>query len=156
VINQNPVNQDKALELWNIAKGQKIETSSSNPHSTGPDVLAISSDSTLLARDDGGTLVQIYRLSDGKLVRSFNIASSEDFEHAIWSPDGKYIAEGKDGVTIYDVSTGKAVTTVGRTDATHQILHIVWSPDSKELATMTGPSKPTDPSASTFNVWKLQ
>lgn len=87
-------------------------------------------------------------------MRSFTIAST-DFEHAIWSPDGKYIAAGTSGVTIYNASTGKVVTTVGRTDATHQILSIAWSPDSKGLATMTGPVDVNDPAAATFNVWNL-
>ncbi len=156
VVSRNPVNQDKALELWNITRGQKIEVFPSNHNGSGPDVLALSSDSTLLARDDGDTQVKIYRLSDGKFVRSFPFPiGSLAFEHATWSPDDKYIAAGKSGVTIYDVSTGKAVTTVGQTDASHQILSIAWSPNSEGLATMRGPADLNDPSAATFNVWNL-
>jgi WD40 repeat protein len=148
--------KSKKLEIWDVNSGTKLNS----PVPAGHDSnfgSAISPDDSQLAIDEG-SVIQIYSISNGKLLTSFENNVSRLGVHTIaWSPNGEYIAVSTDVIKIYDVNAKKIAATFGKVDAQRWITTLTWAPDSTGLASSTmlltdGVPSDTD---NTVNVWTL-
>lgn len=90
---------NNTINLWNVSNHRLVRTlTGSEAYS-----LSFSPDGRYLA--SGGPNVDIYRVSDGRLVRTFKgKAYSVSF-----SPDSRFLASGGNGATIWRVSDGTLV-----------------------------------------------
>lgn len=144
-------NKTATLTLWDVNAGKQASSTSFPAAAFGAQ---LSPDGSLLALDQKGK-IEIYNTADGKLLTSFaNKATGENAPTLAWSPDGKYLAEGADAITIYDIAAKKLATTLGQADGQHWITNLTWSSDSTGIASSTTPLGNAS-SDVTVNVWQL-
>ena len=128
--------------LWDLNSGRKVRE-------IGQDrivhAVAFSPDGKYLAITThpytrGGETV-LWDLNSGRKVREMEYRASSTTIHAVaFSPDGQYLATGNlhkytsslDGVTVWEVSSGKVVQQIEHTGAVHAV---AFSPDGQYLAT---------------------
>jgi WD40 repeat protein len=96
-----------------------------------PDVV-FSPNGKLLATGGYGTMVRLWRVEDGQLIRTFDAGPVEGGLTPEFSPDGRLLAIGNRNSTtgIVDVATGKLLVSLPKT-MSHEIQ---FSPDGKTLA----------------------
>lgn len=144
----------KEFDFWDLNKKKQVSTLLS-PLPDLSALTAISPDGSQVAVANGKQ-IEIYTTADGRRASSFSTAQSfTDSSMSIaWSPDGKYLAEGTNAITIYNVQAKSAVATFGQVDAQHAITTLAWAPDSKGLVSATGPIANSS-SEATVHVWAL-
>jgi WD40 repeat protein len=146
------------FEVWDVNGGKQISTISPTGNPSKLSTWAFSPDGSLLAFGKSSGQTQIYTTADGKQQSSFSSVKTDPAFLGIalaWSPDGKYLAEGTNAVSIYDVNAKKAVETLGQGDAQHQVVGMAWSPDSKELISSVATTGKSAQSDVTLSVWAL-
>lgn len=98
--------------------------------------VAISPDGTMLASVRAGRPVHLWRLEDGKLIRTLG-DGQEIFQDVGFSPDGRLLAaSGKNGTRLWQVNNGELRRTfLSRpgSDSVRPTKH-AWSPDGAQLA----------------------
>ncbi len=133
------LDQGANIRLWNWRTGKIIRIpDDSNASRKGFDnfksvPIVFSPDGqALFARNASGSTSQLWNISTGKLLRSFD-AKSLINDVAI-SPDGKTLATGiHDNATkLWDVNTGKLIHTL--TGHAGEVKSVAFSPDGKTLA----------------------
>jgi WD40 repeat protein len=144
----------KVFAFWDLNKKKQVSTFL-NPLPAIRAITVLSPDGSQVAVAEDKQIV-IYTTADGKLASSFSAAQRSTVRPTsiAWSPDGKYLAEGTNTITIYDVQTKKAVATFGQVDAQHTITTLAWAPDGKGLVSATGTIDNSSPEA-TVHVWAL-
>lgn len=108
--------------------------------------LRFSRDDRLLLCGGAGNGVNLYDATTGKLLRSYENRSTDEFEFAAdFSPDGKLAAFPTGGanspIVLWDTQTGKVQRT-WRTDLRHGLTAVEFSPDGRLLATASAYSNP--------------
>ena len=123
----------RIFAFWDLNNKKQVSTFLSTLSET-PGITAISPDGSQVAVAEDGQ-IDIYNTANGRQASSFSAARmpSNRPTNIAWSPDGKYLAEGMNSITIYDVQAKRAVATFGRVDARHAITALAWAPDSGGL-----------------------
>ncbi|BAY31968.1 WD-repeat protein [Nostoc carneum NIES-2107] len=133
------LDQGANIRLWNWRTGKIIPIpEDSNASAKGFDnfksvPIAFSPDGQeLFARSGSGSTSQLWNISTGKVIRSFD-AQSLINDVAI-SPDGKTFATGvrDNAIKLWDVNSGKLIYTL--TGHTAEVRSVTFSPDGKSLA----------------------
>ncbi|MBD2342116.1 WD40 repeat domain-containing protein [Calothrix sp. FACHB-156] len=133
------LDQGANIRLWNWRTGNIIRIPDDpNASARGFDNLksvpiAFSPDGqAFFARSGSGSTSQLWNISTGKVIRSFD-AKSLINDVAI-SPDGKTFATGvrDNAIKLWDVNTGKLIHTL--TGHTGEVRAVAFSPDGKNLA----------------------
>lgn len=122
------------IRVWDILTGNKIFDLSSGYF----DSLDWSPDGRLLAA--GGRYdnnIKIWRMSDGKKVRTLN-KHRHWIDNVTWSPDGKLLASGSRdcSVKIWDLNEANPLkhTLLYTNFTAGELAALAWSPDSKIIA----------------------
>ncbi|MGA9773037.1 MAG: caspase family protein [Blastocatellia bacterium] len=123
-------NYNDTIKVWNVTDGQELKTFAD--HSEFVYSLTISPNGKTLASKDFKRNFKLWDVATGKAL--INIASTVSSYGGMlfaFSPDGKILAlQGKDGITLWDVQTGKELRTlIGQ----EYISSIMFSPDGKTL-----------------------
>lgn len=118
------INADSTVML-DAATGRLIKIMQSEPAFS----LAWSPDSKRLAIGAINSAC-VYDVETGTKLMAFDAGPSRNAQVA-WSPNGKYIATGSNGVQLWDANTGTAHSSLG---PTRDVFSVAWSPDSRFLA----------------------
>jgi WD40 repeat protein len=133
------LDQGANIRLWNWRTGKIISIpDDSNASTKGFDnfksvPIVFSPDGQILfAKNGSGNAIQLWNLSTGKFLRSFD-AQSLINDVAI-SADGKILATGirDKAIKLWNVSTGKLINTF--TGHKGEVRSVAFSPDGKTLA----------------------
>jgi WD40 repeat protein len=133
------LDQGANIRLWNWRTGKIIRIpDDSNGSRRGFDnfksvPIVFSPDGqALFARNGSGSTSQLWNISTGKFLRSFDAKSL--INYVAISPDGKTLATGiHDNATkLWDVNTGKLIHTL--TGHADEVKSVAFSPDGKTLA----------------------
>lgn len=117
-----------AIELWDVATGQKTATLLG--HRGWVSSLAFSPDSKRLASGGEDQEVFLWDLATGKSALTLKGESGKVLSLA-FSPDGKTLTSGSQEITFWDLATGKQTATLG--GHTTQISCLALHPDGKTL-----------------------
>jgi hypothetical protein len=117
--------------LWDVATG-KLTATLTDPNGQGPDALAISPDSKLLASADGNDHVYLWDIAARKLITTFASPNAGAPYAVAFSPDGTLLATGEGGnqVDVWDVATGRLSRKIL---GLVPISGVTFSPDGKLL-----------------------
>ncbi len=146
---------DRVILLWDAARRRvvrKIAIEGEHPPRVGagdrrPIGLAFSPDGTNLAAGIriAGAEIQLWRVSDGTLVRHFKSPKPTSVDSIYFSPDGKLIAaKGFGGPPVlFDAGSGKELDSFGKVfdlvgDAFQGDSPMAFSPDGRTLAAIGG------------------
>lgn len=153
-ITSQSIGGTKHFAFWDL-KQQKQISPLMSPLPDLQGLSALSPDGSQIAVA-GDKQIDIYTTTDGRRVSSFSAARMPNDRPTtiVWSPDGKYLAEGADAITIYDVQAKRAVTTFGQVDAQHEITMLAWATDGRGLVFATDLVN-TSSAESTVHVWFL-
>lgn len=128
-----------AVKLWDVATGELARIFPGiHQAAFSPDGKTIACQAAASATDKATGRVDLYRLQDGSLVKSF---ASEAGASASWltciqfSPDGHLLAasDWNGIVTLWDVATGERKLTIA--DHKAGVLSVAFAPDGAMLAT---------------------
>lgn len=131
---QNGFSQVQVIEIWDVATGQMITTLGGKDlkfYLTLQSMLWAPDHRRLATISYGDTetdVWQIWDASTSQKLHSVNIPSAQD---AVWLPDGKSIAS---GLAVYDVETGKKLTTYSLDQYGGTADSVAWSPDGRRIA----------------------
>ena len=105
-----------------------------------------------------GNSVEIGSVMTGDLSGSFEDKEGANMSSSggtlAWSPNGRYLAEGKFSLHIWDVKTQKMVVTLTKDDGNvYAISALAWSPDGAMLASSFMQHEGTAFSHYIVNVW---
>jgi WD40 repeat protein len=166
---------NKSIEIWNITSGKLMKTIAAGQQAGYP--MAWSPDSASLAvslwnAPTQYSGVQVWSVKSATPVATFQDKGNNTGDGVMgltWSPDGKYLVESSNSIHVWDVASGKLVTTFGKVTnisakkgqsmTTLMVMAVDWAPNGDSLASMTTslsllPSGQMDISH-TLNVWKL-
>ncbi|NSW79107.1 MAG: hypothetical protein HPY54_08750 [Chthonomonadetes bacterium] len=136
--------RDGTVRVWNVASGETVRSiADGNPVTS----VAFSPDGQLLATgSEGTTLVKIWRLNDGSLVRTLS-GHTLAVQSVAFSPDGQYLASGSADrtVRVWQVDSGDSLHTLsGHTLA---VQSVAFSPDGQYVASGSADN--------TVHVWRV-
>jgi WD40 repeat protein/serine/threonine protein kinase len=126
---------DGTAKIWDTSSGNKIKTFKG--HIFGLNSVTFSPDGRLLATSSFDRTVKIWTIASQRIsvgpMQSHGTTFSPDGKRLAGSPQSDPMALSGRGVTLWEVDTGKVVTTLeGLTEVVHSL---AFSPDGKRLAT---------------------
>ena len=124
------VGDDKMARIWDSTNGKELATMSG--HEERIDDLAWSSDGRQVATASAlDNRIIVWDAANGHLLDTL----SGPYGIVAWSPDGKRLATGDSGVTVFDAESRREIVPSNGVASDPEILCIAWSPDSSRLAT---------------------
>lgn len=125
---------DGSIRLWHPHKGQ--ERRLPTHHKQAVQAIALSKDGSRLAAGSEDGVVSIWDLrSFAHQIDLVNQDSHEPIEFLQFAPDGRLaVASGEDGITLWDVSSGRVIRTLG--SYVHRIRSVAFAPSSKGEQTL--------------------
>ena len=121
------------IRLWSTSTGKQLANLGvADGLATA---MSISRDNALLAtaahsNTAGGHLLEVWRIATGESLLCPK-RGGEEIASLAFSPDGKYLAAGAQGVEIYELATGKMANGFGQTSS---IQLLAFSPNGRMLA----------------------
>jgi WD40 repeat protein len=139
-------NLNKRVTIWNIQTGKVARILDQEAGGVGalaysPDGEYLAAGRTFTRHVKGGSFLHIYNSASGRVVRDFvppppRERDASDVNAMSVSPDGRYVAVngygGQGKGVVYEVSTGRFVTTFGAEHGT--VGALAFSPDGRLLA----------------------
>jgi WD40 repeat protein len=121
------------LKLWRVADGSFVRDFQVPPTSAHVNGVAVSPDGTLVAAAQSSGEVNLFRTSDGTLVRTLTGHTDQAFSVA-FSPDGTTLASGSgdNTVRIWRVADGRVLKVLK--GHTFLVVSVAFSPDGQTLA----------------------
>jgi WD40 repeat protein len=120
------------IGTWDTATSRRLRQfggSDDAPRSSIGGFCTLSPDGALLAVGASGKPTGLWHMADGKLVRRLD---GDDHESACFSPDGKMLALGGKGITLWQLPDGPALQELTCWQGT--IRSLAFSPDGRSLA----------------------
>jgi WD40 repeat protein len=124
-------------QLWDTRKGEQVGRFGAKGVVIGRNLFSPDG-KTLAFTSVGGREIYLFDLGQGKVVRTLSGHENAITTTPAFAPDGKTLAEASlmDGVTLWDVGTGKA-RPLGRFPDKQRPEALAFSPDGKTLAVAT-------------------
>lgn len=127
---------DNSVSLYEAAAGKLVRSLTG---STGCNCLAFTPDGNIVAAGDSyhgrssnpRGRVYLWEVATGRLLRTIE-GHDSDVRSVAFSPDGKVLASGSDGVRLWETATGKQVRRLAGLN--HFIDGLAFSPDGRHLA----------------------
>lgn len=114
-----------------------------------------SPDGKLLAVGTNNNGLQVWDVSEQKLMQTWESPTGTPIISLAWSPDGMIIASGELGgdINLWQATTGELLQTLtGYTNMRHDVNGLDWSPDGKILASANQDGKVRMWEAETFEL----
>ncbi|MGH9151599.1 MAG: hypothetical protein ACRD03_04135 [Acidimicrobiales bacterium] len=123
---------DRTARLWSVAPAREERTLSGHEDSVYD--VAVSRDGTRLATAGQDGTARIWDVATGAEVRS-PLDARDPLSGVAFSPDGRLLATaGQQGVRLWDLTTGRTVTSLSAGELEGGALRAAFSPDGAQLA----------------------